>query len=54
MTLFLQVCGVLAVLAVPYAVITYVDHRSEKKRRAQVAFDERKDKFVHRLNRRAF
>jgi hypothetical protein len=32
MTLFLQVCGVLAVLAIPYAVITFADKAMQKKR----------------------
>jgi hypothetical protein len=54
MTLFLQVCGVLAVLAIPYAVITIADKAMQKRQRAEAEFHERKDKFVHRLNRRAF
>ena len=32
MTLFLQVCGVLAVLAIPYALITFADKAIQKKR----------------------
>ena len=32
MTLLLQVCGVLAVLAIPYAVITFADKAMQKKR----------------------
>jgi hypothetical protein len=54
-TLFLQVCGVLAVLSIPYAVITIADKAMQKKRN-EARFAERKAQVMGdaRRTRRAF
>lgn len=51
MTMIVQVCGVLVVLAVPYAAITYADHLDQQRRRNEQRFNERKDAMLARLTR---
>jgi hypothetical protein len=51
MTLFIQVCGVLAVLAIPYAVITIADKAMVKKQRNEARLRERVQTTIESANR---